>query len=117
MFLARKMRAFPSLREKRRYLVFEVVSGQKHIFAEVKEALLSAVSEFFGSREVARFKPRVLADKWDFERQRGVLVAERKGMEKVKAAVCLASRIGKSRAIIRSLGMSGILRKAIAKHY
>ncbi len=111
------MRAFPSLREKRRYLVFEVVSGQKHSFEEVKEALLSAVAGFFGSQGIAKLKPRLLADKWDFERQRGVLVAERKGMEKVKAAVCLASRVGKSRAIIRGLGVSGILRKAIAKHY
>lgn len=97
--------------------MFEVVSGQKHSFEEVKEALLSAVSGFFGSQGTARFKPRLLSDKWDFERQRGVLVAERKGMEKVRAALCLASGVGKGRAIIRSLGMSGILKKALAKHY
>lgn len=94
-----------------------MVSGKKHGFEEVKEALLSAVSRFSGSQGIAKFKPRLLSDKWDFERQRGVLVAERKGMEKVKAAVCLVSGVGNSRAIIRGLGVSGILKKALAKHY
>lgn len=111
------MRAFPSLKEKRRYLVFEVLSGEKHGFAEVKSALLESVSGFFGQHGLAKSKLRVLADKWEYERQRGVIVAERKSVESVKAAFCLAGRVGKSAAVIRCLGVSGILKKAVAKYY
>ncbi len=108
------MRAYPSLKDKRRYIVFEIISSEKHSFNEAREAVNKAVSSFAGASGHAKSKLRLLADKWDGKRQRGIVSAERKSVELVKASFCLA---GQSKAIIRSIGLSGILKKAISKYY
>ncbi|MBI2134028.1 hypothetical protein HYU11_05075 [Candidatus Woesearchaeota archaeon] len=111
------MRSLPSLKDKRRYLVFEIISSEKHSFADAKEAVVDAISSFTGTSGLSRSKLRVLQDKWDIKRQRGILSGERKSMDNIKASLCLAGKAGENQAIIRSLGMSGILKKAIKKYY
>lgn len=98
-------------------MVFEVISEKKHGFDDVRDAVMGAATGFLGISGAAKSKPRLLADRWDMNRQRGILVAERKGMGKVIGALCLLNRIAESPAMIRSLGVSGILKKAIKKHY
>ncbi len=111
------MRSYPSLKDKRRYLVFEIISSEKHSYNEARGAITKSVSTFLGASGLAKSKLRLLADKWDGKNQRGILSAERKSVDSIKASFCLANNVGQNRAIIRSLGLSGILKKAINKYY
>ncbi len=111
------MRTLPSLKEKRRYLVFEVISERKHGLDEVKKAIMDSLTSFLGASGMAKAKMRMLADKWDEDKQKGVIVMERKNLDSVKAALCMATSVSGEKAIIRSAGASGILKKAVEKFY
>ena len=111
------MRSFPSLKDKKRYLVFEIISEKTHSFEEVKTAVFGAVASFLGTSGIAKSKLKVLADKWNSQKQRGILSADRKSIEHVKAALCLSDNVGESSAIIRSIGVSGIIKKAVKNYY
>ncbi len=105
----------PSLREKKRYLVFEVISRKKHGSYAVSQAVSQKALEFLGELNAANAGVQVLGEEWSLEKQKGTLKVNRKYVNHLKAALCLVSRVGKSKAIIRSAGVSGTISKAHKK--
>jgi len=103
----------PSLREKKRYLVFEVISKDRMTDADaVSSAVYSNSLQFLGQLGTAKAGIMVLNNKWDPELQRGIIKVNHKHVDAVKAALVLADNIEGKDIIFRSLGVSGILRKA-----
>ena len=103
----------PSLREKKRYLVFEVISKEKISDADaVSSAILQSSLQFLGQRGTAKAGIVTLNNKWDAEKQRGIIKVSHKHVDDVKASLVFAKKIGSKDAIIRSLGVSGVLKKA-----
>ena len=103
----------PSLREKKRYLVFEVISKQKINDANhVSSAIWDASLQFLGQLGTAKAGLMVLNNKWDAQLQRGIMKVSNKHVDAVKAALIFANKAGNTDVIFRSLGVSGILRKA-----
>ncbi|MBI2558300.1 ribonuclease P protein component 2 [Candidatus Woesearchaeota archaeon] len=103
----------PSLRGKKRYLVFEVISkeGVKDINA-VSNAIVHYSLQFLGQLGTAKAGVMVLNNKWDSESQRGIIKVSHKHVDALKAALTLADKIEGKDVIFRSLGVSGILNKA-----
>ncbi|MBI2660006.1 ribonuclease P protein component 2 [Candidatus Woesearchaeota archaeon] len=107
----------PSLREKKRYLAFEVISTEKIKDADlVSDAIMDASLKFLGQIGVAKAGLMVLNNKWDAQTQRGIMKVGHKHVDGVKASLIFASKINNKDAIFRSLGVSGILRKAESKY-
>ena len=103
----------PSLREKKRYLVFEVISKEKISDADaVSGAILQSSLQFLGQRGTAKAGIVALNNKWDAEKQRGIIKVSHKHVDDVKASLVFAKKIEGKDAIIRSLGVSGVLKKA-----
>ncbi|MBI2650551.1 ribonuclease P protein component 2 [Candidatus Woesearchaeota archaeon] len=103
----------PSLREKKRYLVFEVISKERINDANrVSSAIWNASLQFLGQLGTAKAGIMVLSNKWDSKLQRGAIKVSHRHVDAVKAALIFANKIGNEDAIFRSLGVSGILRKA-----
>ena len=103
----------PSLREKKRYLVFEVISREKISNAEsVSNAIWDCSLHFLGQLGTAKAGIMVLKNKWDSTLQRGIIKVSHKHVDAVKAALVFARKIDDNEVIFRSLGVSGILRKA-----
>ena len=103
----------PSLREKKRYLVFEVISKEKiDDIDAVSSAISKASLRFLGQFGSAKAGIIVLNNKWDAQKQRGIMKISHKHVDDVKASLVFAKKIGNSEVIIRSLGVSGILKKA-----
>ena len=103
----------PSLREKKRYLVFEVISKEKIKNIEaVSGAISRAALQFLGQFGSAKAGILVLNNKWNAETQRGIMKVSHKHVDDVKASLVFARKIGNDDVIIRSLGVSGILKKA-----
>ena len=103
----------PSLREKKRYLVFEVISKQKINDAnQVSSAIWNASLQFLGQLGTAKAGLMVLSNKWDQKLQRGIIKVSHRHVDAVKAALIFANKIDNEDVIFRSLGVSGILRKA-----
>lgn len=107
----------PSLREKKRYLVFEVISKEKiSDIGLVSNAIESISSQLLGQLGVAKAAIMVLNNKWDAEHQRGIVKVNHKHVDALKAALALANKISGIDIIFRSLGVSGILNKAESRY-
>ena len=103
----------PTLREKKRYLAFEVLSKAKIMdFDTVSNAILHTSAEFLGQLGVSKAGLLVLKDMWDNDSQRGVIRVNHKHTDKLKAALTMMDKINDDDVIVKSVGVSGILNKA-----
>ena len=102
----------PTLREKKRYLAYEVISKNKfYDTVHVNIAILDAAKEFLGDLGMA--KAGILPiDKWDGRTQRGIMRLNNKQVDNLKASLIFVKNIDGKDVIIRSVGASGILKKA-----
>ena len=102
----------PTLREKKRYLAYEVISKNKfYDTVHVNIAILDAAKEFLGDFGMA--KAGILPiDKWNEKTQRGIMRVNNKHVDNLKASLIFVKNIDGKDVIIRSVGASGILKKA-----
>jgi len=103
----------PSLREKKRYIVFEVISKGQVSFQEASSAIVESLSRFLGGKELAKASPVILPDRWSKSRQRGIIRINHNYMDAAKACFCMIGRVT-DEAIVRSVTTSGTLKKASA---
>ncbi|NQV08383.1 ribonuclease P protein component 2 [Candidatus Woesearchaeota archaeon] len=103
----------PSLREKKRYLAFEVISNKKiGDFSHLSEAFWSECLSYLGTSGTADAGVWLLADMWDEKTQKGLIRINHKNVHNVKTALTLMQKINRQNVIVKSLGVSGILKKA-----
>ena len=103
----------PSLREKKRYLVFEVISRQKFQDPRpVSDAILRCSSVLLGEIGAAKAGIMPLENKWNAKNQRGMLKVGHKYSDAAKASLAFVREIGGHEAICMSIGLSGMLGKA-----
>lgn len=108
----------PSQREKKRYLVFEIISKNKvKPLSEITNAVWNSILTFVGQSGAARAGINVLQDKYDSSRQRGMIRVSHKMLDVLKAALTLIREINNEPVIVRSLGTSGILKKTEEKYF
>jgi|SRR3989344_3870993 len=100
----------PSLKERKRYLVFEVISKSKDFSLEdIKKSILDAEIFFLGLSGLSRAGLIFLED---WKNQRGIMRVSHKEVDAVKAGFCFVRKINKEEVVLRSIGVSGILQKA-----
>ena len=109
------MKILPSsLREKKRYIAFEVISesgeplDRKALLDEIFFATQTLVGDA-GSSEIGY---RLM----DFDGSRGIMRVSLGGVELARAAISTVCSIKGSRAAIRVLGTSGTIKAAIEKY-
>ncbi len=99
----------PTLKEKKRYLVFEVISDKKIGYSSAINKIMQRISEFIGELGMARANVNVL-EHWN--KQRGILKVNHKYVDEIKAGLTLVNKIDNQDVIVRCLTVSGILNKA-----
>lgn len=107
------MKLLPSLRQKKRYLVFELISEKKFSAAEVEEAVHSALHDFLGQLGLAKAAPFFLKERFNFPAQRFLLKVNHQYPAEAKAALALIKKIKNTDLIIRSLTTTGSIKKAV----
>jgi len=107
----------PSLREKKRYLVFEIISKQKiDNLSKISNAILREAKNYLGEMGMAKAGLLILKDKYNIAKQRGIIKVNNKMLNNLKAALCFVKEIDNQEVIIKSVGVSGILKKAQNKY-
>lgn len=102
----------PSLREKKRYLVFEIISGKPiKEFSGISKAVWKALLDFSGVLGAAKAGIWLLGDKFNKDSQKGIIRVNNKSVDLLKAALCTIKQVDGVDVIVRSLGVSGILKK------
>ena len=105
----------PSLKQKKRYIVFEIVSKSKiRDIHAVSEAISQKLCSFMGTFGAGKAGVIVL-NNYDTTKQRGIIKVSNKAVHQVKSALMMITKIGRKKAIVRSVGVSGILKKAKQK--
>jgi ribonuclease P/MRP protein subunit POP5 len=103
----------PSLREKKRYLAFEIMSKKKiKTFSDVSKAVWHSMLQYMGEKGAAKAGVWLLADKYKENVQKGLIRVSHKYVNDLKASLTMIDNISGEEVIVRSLGVSGILNKA-----
>jgi ribonuclease P/MRP protein subunit POP5 len=103
----------PSLREKKRYIAFEVISENIiSDFNSVSNTIQGSVHEFIGRLGEEEAGMIFINDKWNEVKQRGLVRVNNKYTDHIRASLALIKDINGQKVIVRSLGVSGILKKA-----
>ncbi|MBW2963173.1 hypothetical protein KY306_00150 [Candidatus Woesearchaeota archaeon] len=108
------MPLLPSLKEKKRYVAFEVISKEKFSFNQVKKAVDEALLKYIGLLGAGKAGMQILPEKYN--QNRGLIRINHKFTDYLKASFALISKINNQKVVVRSLGTSGILKKAEHKY-
>lgn len=103
----------PSLKEKKRYLSFEIISDSSCSVEDVSKAVNDSCLSFLGTLEAGKAGILFLSDK--YSNNIGVLKTGHKYVDKVRAALALIKTIDNKDVIVRTRVVSGTLKKAISK--
>jgi len=103
----------PSLREKKRYLAFEVIS-KSNIFDynSIAGAIHNSLLQLIGELGAGKAGIKFLEDKFNQESQKGLVKVSHKYVDHLRASLALIKDINEEEVIVRSIGVSGILKKA-----
>ncbi len=106
----------PTLREKKRYLVFEMVSERQLPWDAVRSAIEAGVLRHVGELGYARAGVQLLAEHWHAESSRGMLRVSHTSLDEVRSSLGLVREAGGAPVIVRSVGASGILGRAVERY-
>ena len=100
----------PSLREKRRYLAYNIISQDKINANSIKNSINAVCYDFLGQLDYSKAGIMVMQDG-----DNGVLRVSNKYLNKVRAAIMLIDKIDDKPVIVKTVTVSGILKKARAR--
>ena len=103
----------PTLRTKKRYVVYETVSEKSIEHLKVVEAIFKSYKECFGLFGLAQAG---LTDMKINSSKRGILKINHKYVEQLRAAMALIKEIDNVKVILHTVGVSGILKKTRGKY-
>jgi len=97
----------PTMRQKERYILFEVVSEAPADEAAVKSASYNAVLSFLGEYGSSLASPKFIG--YDAAKRLAILRCSHTELQKVKAALALCGSINGKRAAFRLKKVSGTI--------
>ncbi|MDD5651597.1 MAG: Rpp14/Pop5 family protein [Candidatus Nanoarchaeia archaeon] len=99
----------PSLKEKKRYVAFEVISDTKPNYVDTTKAIIENYKKYFGLIGMAK-SDLIILDDW--KNQKGIIKINNKHTDELKMSLALLKNINNHNVIVRCLGISGIVNKA-----
>jgi len=100
----------PTLREKRRYIVFELISEKSLGKKEVKEGIWKNILENIGI--IGAAETGFLFIDFDEKTQKGILRCKNIDLNKIKASLCMLSEINLNKACVHIKAVTGSIKKA-----
>ncbi len=104
----------PSLREKKRYLVYKVITDDEFTETEVSKTILGECLQFLGELGVS--KAGILLVKSLCTKDRGILKVNTPYVDEVKMSLGLINTINGKNAIITVVGVTSTLKKAQTRY-
>lgn len=100
----------PTLREKDRYISFQVVSEESITYSDLESAIWNQLLDFYGEYGVSKTSMWLVKNLWNEKNQTGVVRCNNKSVPEVIAGIGLISRLGDIRVIFKILKVSGTLK-------
>lgn len=103
-----KHRTKPTLRAKKRYIVFRVHSSHPLPFFLVEQALFAAVQDWLGEEQAARANLWLVKNLW--RNQSGFLRCNHLFVDHIKLALSLIHQIGDEKIVFQTLKVAGTIK-------
>ena len=108
------MKALPkSLREKKRYVSFEIISENSVSFEEFKKAYTLTIKELVGMLGLAKTSLMVVKDQYKYPT--GIIKTNTKSLKIIQAAFAYMKELNKQPIQVRSIKTSGLIHKLTEK--
>ena len=107
----------PSLRGRRRYIAYEVISEDKILQEDLTNTIWHSILNFLGEHGTSQTNMWIVKDSYDENKQTGLIRCSHDTVERVRASLALIERIGDIRVIIKVLGISGTINAAKIKFF
>jgi RNase P/RNase MRP subunit POP5 len=104
------LRRLPSSREKKRYIIFRVISEERVEYSPVRDALWSSMTHWIGEAGIAKANIRIVRNLWNQAGQTGFIQVSPKYVDAVKVSMGLIHQVGDQRVIIQSVRVSGTIK-------
>ena len=101
----------PSLRRKKRYLAFEVLSETPIMFEDIEGAVKKSTLRLIGELGLGKSGMKMLREKWNSTTQKGVISLDHRYVDEIRASLALVCEVRGTKASLRSLYASGLLNK------
>lgn len=100
----------PTLREKDRYISFQIISEEPIIYSDLESAILNTFLEFYGEDGFSKLSLWIVKNLYNSENQVGVIRCNNKSVQQVIAGLGLISRLGDIRVTMKILKVSGTIK-------
>jgi ribonuclease P/MRP protein subunit POP5 len=102
----------PTMREKERYIAFQVISEEDEEFSypDLESAIWNTMLDFLGEEGVSKTFVWLLKDCWSQKTQKGILRCNNKSVQEVIASLGLIDRLGDNRITFKILKISGTIK-------
>jgi ribonuclease P/MRP protein subunit POP5 len=107
----------PSLRSRRRYIAYQVISQEKFLFQDLTNAIWHSILNLLGELGASHLDLWIVKDTYDEKKQIGILRCSHDNVEQLRAALALIERIGDVRVIVKVLGVSGSIKATKMKFF
>ncbi|PIN76937.1 hypothetical protein COV17_00345 [Candidatus Woesearchaeota archaeon CG10_big_fil_rev_8_21_14_0_10_36_11] len=104
------MKLLPSLRQKKRYIVWKIVTDKNFSVQDIHHAVDSALNSFLGQLGMAKASPLFLKEKCN--NKTFIIKVNHKYVDECKSALILIQKIKNIPVIVTSVTTSGTLKKA-----
>lgn len=102
----------PTLRERKRYLSFEIISDYDFDFSIVKKHIFDEYKRLYGENGLSKAGLIMLSNKYDKAKKRGIIRVSNKELDKLKLSLAVITKINDKDVIFRTLIASGMIKKA-----
>lgn len=106
----------PSLREKKRYIVFKIFSERKLNYTEFNQVIWKSILDFLGELKASELNLWVIKNLFDEENQKGIIRCSHNSIEEIRAALSLVSYIEDTRVTISIKAVTGTIKSAKTKY-
>ena len=100
-----------SLREKKRYVVFQSVSLESIPFKDISKSIKEHFLSLVGIKGYAKAGIIILPERWNKSKNMGIIKVNHTSLSDLKMALASIKSVNGEKAIMQSIGVSGILNK------
>jgi ribonuclease P/MRP protein subunit POP5 len=105
-----KLKTLPSLKERKRYIAFKVISQEPINYSNLEAAIWNTALEFLGEEGVSKTSMWLVKNLYNEKEQVGVIKCNSKATQAVIACLGLIQRLGDIRVILKILKVSGTIK-------
>ncbi len=106
----------PNLRERKRYLVFKVLSSKSLNYSQVSKAVWYSIANFLGELGTSRAGIWLIKNLYNDKEQLGVFKCKHTYVEELRMSLALVRKIEETDVTIKTLGVTGTIESAKKKY-